>query len=545
MADVFISYAREDRDRARELAVQLEGRGWTVWWDRKLVAGQNFDEVLTGELKAARSVVVLWSHHSIESVWVKNEATFADRRGVLIPTRIANVDLPMPFQLKETVDLSRWDGAAGSEELQFLFESIAVSLTGQPAPGGSLSTERNEGMRPPRDREGSTTTARRLSLLRRPALIAGLGVALVAGLVTLEWRALAPSLSTTARLSRVGGAGSASVPLDSMVIRRLQDVREQLSESLRPDLLLPDPQNASVLAVAQVVIACADELGATAGKREEIATFFRAAAKADCNCWSEVTKPQVQLPDHIPTSAWILYAMAEIGVPATDAEVSFLLNEQAPAGWWSFFPVGDERFASTYATAWALLALEHQRSRDLLGEAVASKVSSALARGSDWLVARREHDAVLWKDYPYLSNGRISRSISGVALYALHDVAPRKAAPLETRWLDVLAHPPAAGEGDTDYYWIDTRAYGSQLESFMHIDLNWMLVATADAYDQGGRVQRARALAWIEEALDQPSVAEAASRSENWWRAELLIAVNHVLRRAGEDAGEVTGARRP
>ncbi len=53
MADVFISYERGDRDRARTLAGALEARGWSVWWDRKVLAGQSFDQVIEHEIDTA------------------------------------------------------------------------------------------------------------------------------------------------------------------------------------------------------------------------------------------------------------------------------------------------------------------------------------------------------------------------------------------------------------------------------------------------------------------------------------------------------------
>lgn len=62
MADVFISYAREDRDTAQRIANALETQRYTVWWDREILAGDQFDEVIERELDLAKSVIVLWSN---------------------------------------------------------------------------------------------------------------------------------------------------------------------------------------------------------------------------------------------------------------------------------------------------------------------------------------------------------------------------------------------------------------------------------------------------------------------------------------------------
>ena len=74
MTDVFVSYAREDRERVAPLVEALEARGWSVWWDREILAGKTWDKVLGVELDRARCIVVVWSVTSIESEWVREEA---------------------------------------------------------------------------------------------------------------------------------------------------------------------------------------------------------------------------------------------------------------------------------------------------------------------------------------------------------------------------------------------------------------------------------------------------------------------------------------
>ena len=46
MSDIFLSYASEDRDRARELAGVFRTRGWSVFWDRTIPPGKTWDEII-------------------------------------------------------------------------------------------------------------------------------------------------------------------------------------------------------------------------------------------------------------------------------------------------------------------------------------------------------------------------------------------------------------------------------------------------------------------------------------------------------------------
>jgi hypothetical protein len=124
VATVFISYAREDAAIAAELARALGARGWSVWWDPQIKAGETFDQVIERELDAASCIVVLWSTHSASSEWVKNEASAAVERGVLIPARIDAVRPPLEFRRRQTADLQGWRGDAAHPGFRALCEAI-------------------------------------------------------------------------------------------------------------------------------------------------------------------------------------------------------------------------------------------------------------------------------------------------------------------------------------------------------------------------------------------------------------------------------------
>jgi formylglycine-generating enzyme required for sulfatase activity len=128
MSDIFISYKREEQPIARKLADALELEGWSVWWDPKLRAGEHFDDVIEAALKESKCVIVLWSSGSLQSRYVRDEATYALEHNKLVPVAIENVELPLRFRGVHTLTLSNWGRSADSLEYGKLVEDISGRL---------------------------------------------------------------------------------------------------------------------------------------------------------------------------------------------------------------------------------------------------------------------------------------------------------------------------------------------------------------------------------------------------------------------------------
>jgi adenylate cyclase len=124
MADVFLSYARSDKARVAPLVAAIEAKGWTVWWDPEIDAGQQFDDQIEAELLAAAAVVVVWTATSVSSRWVRGEAREAADRNALVPVRFDAARLPMDVRAIHTIDLDQW----GEDPASAAFQDLARAL---------------------------------------------------------------------------------------------------------------------------------------------------------------------------------------------------------------------------------------------------------------------------------------------------------------------------------------------------------------------------------------------------------------------------------
>lgn len=125
---IFISYNREDQHRARSITDALEAEGLKVWWDTNLRAGESYDEVTEKHLREAGAVVVLWSKQSVNSKWVRAEATVGERFSKLVPAMIEDCERPLRFELVQTADLTRWHGDRGDPNWRNFVQAVKSAV---------------------------------------------------------------------------------------------------------------------------------------------------------------------------------------------------------------------------------------------------------------------------------------------------------------------------------------------------------------------------------------------------------------------------------
>src|SRR5262245_50436764 len=130
MADIFISYKKEDAGRVIRMVEALRADGFDVWWDHGIKAGSEWDRSIHKELYAARVVIAIWSNASVAAPWVKEEATVGKNRGVLVPAKIDEVDPPLGFMMIQAADLVGWDGDRRDPRWAYFLDALRHTMHG-------------------------------------------------------------------------------------------------------------------------------------------------------------------------------------------------------------------------------------------------------------------------------------------------------------------------------------------------------------------------------------------------------------------------------
>ncbi len=132
MADVFVSYKREEVAVAELISRMITEEGYSVFHDigvQGIKAGETWDKRLEAELEQARCCVVLWSRASVESDNVRSEARRAHARGILVPAKIGACSPPIGLDGVQAADLIGWTGDRAYAQWRFLVDrGIALKV---------------------------------------------------------------------------------------------------------------------------------------------------------------------------------------------------------------------------------------------------------------------------------------------------------------------------------------------------------------------------------------------------------------------------------
>lgn len=128
MADIFLSYDRDDEKVVRRIAEGLAASNLPHWWDKDLEDGANFSFVIEEKIESCRHVLVAWSANARRSLFVRGEALEALDRGKLIQVLIDKSRLPVPFNALQATFLNGWDGDYNDARWQKLVATLAGSV---------------------------------------------------------------------------------------------------------------------------------------------------------------------------------------------------------------------------------------------------------------------------------------------------------------------------------------------------------------------------------------------------------------------------------
>lgn len=244
MADIFISYSRQDRQVAEQVKNLLEKLNLTVFFDVEgLDGGDSFPDVLDREVKAARAVVGIWSPHALTRPWVRTECLIGKDRGVLLPAAVERLDplmdVPAAFYGVQYIDLSHFNGDAGHVEWARFLKSLARVLKRE-----DLLAAVPAHVRPELSR--SAKTKLRTAALGAIALGAALAAAFVGFLIltprpTTEPSATVNQTTTPETVEPVVGASTTAVESPAAEIPTIVESTKPTSPALpRADRLIPE-----------------------------------------------------------------------------------------------------------------------------------------------------------------------------------------------------------------------------------------------------------------------------------------------------------------
>jgi hypothetical protein len=134
LADVFISYRRDNQTAVQRLVEALRAEGVAVWWDQDIAPDAPWEETIEHELTAANALIVAWSPSAVVSENVKAEARRAKRHGKLVQAFLEPCEPPLFFGERQGVSLVGWKGDRADARFQKLVAAVRALVAGKAPP---------------------------------------------------------------------------------------------------------------------------------------------------------------------------------------------------------------------------------------------------------------------------------------------------------------------------------------------------------------------------------------------------------------------------
>lgn len=105
---IFLSYSRADLTYIATLVDALRAKGADIWFDKNIRTGEQWDNTLEEQIKAADVFLIVMSKTSVASNNVKDEMSYAKSLGKIIsPILIEQCEVPMRLARHQYVDFTQ------------------------------------------------------------------------------------------------------------------------------------------------------------------------------------------------------------------------------------------------------------------------------------------------------------------------------------------------------------------------------------------------------------------------------------------------------
>jgi len=92
---IFVSYARKDKDKVALILERLHRKGYRLWWDEGIEAGDEWFKIISRNLRRSACMLLFWSPEAAKSKWVNKEILIALNNDIRIAgSVITSADIP-------------------------------------------------------------------------------------------------------------------------------------------------------------------------------------------------------------------------------------------------------------------------------------------------------------------------------------------------------------------------------------------------------------------------------------------------------------------